>query len=134
MDCFVGVDVGTTNVKALAMPPDLGQILAHASAPLTTLNPEPGYAEQDPTEIWAAFVQVMAEVSRELANGGHTITHVAFCTAMHSLVPMDADGTSLGNAILWSDNRAEEQATALRTTQADLGKAIYTQTGTPLHP
>ncbi|AUD02018.1 gluconokinase [Spirosoma pollinicola] len=134
MNCFVGVDVGTTNVKALAMPADLSQILAHASAPLTTLNPEPGYAEQDPAEIWAAFVQVIAEVSRELAVNGHTITHVAFCTAMHSVVPMNADGSSIGNAILWSDNRAEAQAKALRTTQAELGKAIYTQTGTPLHP
>ena len=134
MNCFVGVDVGTTNVKALAMPSDLGQILAHASAPLTTLHSEPGYAEQDPAEIWSAFVQVIAEVSREVAQGGHVITHVAFCTAMHSLLPMDDDGTPLGNAILWSDNRAEVQADALRTTQAALGKAIYKETGTPLHP
>ncbi len=134
MNCFVGVDVGTTNVKALAMPSDLSQILAHASAPVTTLHPQPGYAEQDPAEIWAAFVQVISEVCRELVSGGHVITHVAFCTAMHSLLPMAADGASLGNAILWSDNRAEEQANTLRTTQADLGKAIYTQTGTPLHP
>ncbi|GAB3955612.1 gluconokinase [Spirosoma harenae] len=134
MDCIVGVDVGTTNVKALAMPADLSQILAHASAPLTTLNPKPGYAEQDPAEIWSAFEQVIAEVVRELNKGNHTITHVAFCTAMHSLLPMDADGKPLGNAILWSDNRAEAQAADLRTKQADLGKAIYKETGTPLHP
>ncbi|WP_080238763.1 gluconokinase [Spirosoma rigui] len=135
MTCFVGVDVGTTNVKALALPPDdLSQIIAHASAPVTTLNPEPGYAEQDPAEIWSAFVQVMAEVSREVAEAGHTITHVAFSTAMHSLLPMDASGAPLGNVILWSDNRAEAQATALRTSQADLGKAIHAETGTPIHP
>ena len=134
MNCFVGVDVGTTNVKALAMPPDLSQILAHASAPLTTLHPQPGHAEQDPAEIWSAFVQVMAEVSREVAQGGHVITHVAFCTAMHSLLPMDADGTPTGNALIWSDNRAEVQASDLRTTQAALGRAIYKETGTPLHP
>ena len=68
MNCFVGVDVGTTNVKALALAPnDLSQIIAHASAAVTTLNPEPGYAEQDPAEIWSAFVQVMAEVTKEVA-------------------------------------------------------------------
>lgn len=135
MTCFVGVDVGTTNVKALALPPDdLSQIIAHASAPVTTLNPEPGYAEQDPAEIWSAFVQVMAEVSREVAEAGHTITHVAFSTAMHSLLPMDADGSPLGNVILWSDNRAEAEATALRTNLADLGKTIHAETGTPIHP
>ncbi|GAB4051328.1 gluconokinase [Spirosoma litoris] len=134
MNCFVGVDVGTTNVKALAMPPDLSQILAHASAPLTTLNPEPGYAEQDPNEIWSAFVQVISEVCREASQNGHTITHVAFCTAMHSLLPMDVHGAPLGNAILWSDNRAEAQANDLRTKQADLGKTIHEETGTPIHP
>lgn len=134
MNCFVGVDVGTTNIKALAMPSDLSQILAHASTPLTTITPEHGYAEQDPAEIWSAFVQVLTEVNKELAEGGHAITHIAFCTAMHSLLPMDVDGSPLGNAILWSDNRAEEQANTLRSTEADLGKAIYAETGTPLHP
>ncbi|UFH53781.1 gluconokinase [Spirosoma sp. KNUC1025] len=134
MNCIVGVDVGTTNVKALAMPSDLSQIIAHASAPLTTLNPEPGYAEQSPDEIWSAFVQVMSEVSREVAQRGHTITHVAFCTAMHSLLPMEADGKPTGNAILWSDNRAEAEAASLRSAKADLGKAIYKETGTPIHP
>ncbi|WP_420151761.1 gluconokinase [Spirosoma sp.] len=134
MNCIVGVDVGTTNVKALAMPLDLSKIVAHASAPVTTLNPEPGYAEQDPSEIWTAFEQVMSEVCREAKKKKYTITHVAFCTAMHSLLPMDVTGSPMGNAILWSDNRAEAEATALRTTQADLGKAIYKETGTPLHP
>lgn len=135
MTCFVGVDVGTTNVKALALlPDDLSQIIAHASAPVTTLNPEPGYAEQDPAEIWSAFVQVMAEVSEEVAASGHTITHVAFSTAMHSLLAMDAAGVPLSHVILWSDNRAEAQATALRTDLADLGKVIHAQTGTPIHP
>jgi gluconokinase len=134
MNCFVGVDVGTTNVKALALSPDLSQILAHASAPLTTLHPQPGYAEQDPAEIWSEFVKVMAEVSREVTKKGNVITHVAFCTAMHSLLPMDTNGKPLGNAILWSDNRAEAQADDLRTTQKAVGKAIYKETGTPLHP
>lgn len=132
MNCFVGVDVGTTNVKALAMPSDLSQIVAHATAPLTTLNPQPGYAEQDPAEVWRAFEQVIGEVSRKARRAGHVITHVAFSTAMHSLLPMSTDGEPLGNALLWSDNRAEAQAADLRATPT--GQAIYEQTGTPIHP
>jgi gluconokinase len=134
MNCFVGVDIGTTNVKALAMPPDLSNVLAHASAPVTTHTPEPGYAEQEPAEIWSAFVQVISEVSRELVKAGHTMTHLSFCTAMHSILPMDAHGSALGNAILWSDNRAEKQADELRNEHRELGKAIYKETGTPIHP
>lgn len=135
MYCFIGVDVGTTNVKALAvLPDDLTHILAHASAPVDTLNPEPGWAEQDVTHIWAALVQVLAEVNRELTAAGHTATHVAFSTAMHSLLAMDTNGTPLSHALLWSDNRAEAEALTLRTTEADLGTRLYRQTGTPIHP
>ncbi len=134
MNCLVGVDVGTTNVKALAMPSDLSRIIAHASASVETLTPKPGYAEQNPADIWAAFRQVIGEVSRAVVQNGHVITHVAFSTAMHSLLAMNAQGEPLGNALLWADNRAEAQATALRTTQADLGRTIYKQTGTPIHP
>lgn len=132
--CFVGVDVGTTNVKALALPPDLSRVLAHASAPVETHNPKPNYAEQDPAQIWSAFVRVMAEVSRELADAGYSPTHIAFSTAMHSLLAMDADGKPLSPALIWSDNRAEDQATELRTSRADLGKQLYEQTGIPMHP
>ncbi len=135
MTCFVGVDVGTTNLKALALLPDnLGRVIAHASAPIATLNPEPGYAEQDPAEIWSAFLRVMAEISREVAAAGGTIAYVTFSTAMHSLLAMDTHGAPIGNAILWSDNRADAQATVLRTNQADVGRAIYAETGTPIHP
>lgn len=135
MNCFVGVDVGTTNVKALALlPSDLNTILAHASASVDTINSEPGYAEQDVTAIWDALVSVMADLNRQLTEAGHTASHVAFSTAMHSLLAMDNAGEPMSHAILWSDNRAEEQATALRTSQKALGDAIYQQTGTPIHP
>ncbi len=135
MNCFVGVDVGTTNVKALALlPSDLNTILAHASASVDTINPEPGQAEQDVTAIWNALVTVMADVNRQLAKAGHTASHVAFSTAMHSLLAMDNVGKPMSHAILWSDNRAEAQANVLRTSQKALGDAIYQQTGTPIHP
>ncbi|AQG78104.1 gluconokinase [Spirosoma montaniterrae] len=132
--CFVGVDIGTTNVKALALPPDLSRELAHASRPVETLNPQAGYAEQDPEQIWSAFADVMAEVSREVARAGYEISHIAFSTAMHSLLAMDENGKPLSHAIIWSDNRAEPQAAELRGLRADLGRAIYEQTGIPMHP
>jgi len=134
MNCFVGVDVGTTNVKALALPPDLSRILAHTSAPVDTLHPKPGYAEQNPAQIWSAFREVMADLNRQLTSAGHTVTHVAFSTAMHSILAMDSHGNPLSNAIIWSDNRAEAEANDLRTTHADLGNQLYQQTGTPIHP
>lgn len=134
MNCILGVDIGTTNVKALAFQPETGAIIAHASAPLATLNPQPGYAEQDPEDVWQHLMEVLTEVSREVAQQKGTIEAVGFSTAMHSILAVDDAGKPLTNAILWSDNRSEKQADELRHEQAPLGKAIYGQTGTPIHP
>ena len=134
MNCILGVDIGTTNVKALAFQPETGDIVAHASAPLTTLHPQPGYAEQDPEEVWANLVNVLDEVCREVKQQNGRIEAVGFSSAMHSSIGVDDAGKPLTNAILWSDNRAEKQAASLRHDQATLGKDIYERTGTPLHP
>ncbi len=131
---IIGADLGTTNVKALAFDPVTEQIVAHASRPLTTEQPQPGYSEQQPEAIWQAFGEVMREVMDEVNKAGGTVQMVAFSTAMHSLMAVDAEGNPLTNAVLWSDNRAEAEAQTLRTHQAALGQAIYHQTGIPMHP
>ncbi|MFD1142067.1 gluconokinase [Larkinella insperata] len=134
MNCILGVDIGTTNVKALAFHPESGEIVAHASEPLTTLNPQPGYAEQDPEEVWKKLTDVLEEVCREVGQQKGTVEAVGFSAAMHSILAVDDHGKPLTNAILWSDNRSEKQADDLRHEQAELGRSIYQQTGTPLHP
>ncbi|MGA0557469.1 gluconokinase [Larkinella sp. VNQ87] len=132
--CILGVDIGTTNVKTLAFEPETGDIIAHASAPLTTLHPQAGYAEQDPEDVWNNLITVLDEVCREVRQQDRTIEALGFSAAMHSTLAVDSAGKPLTNAILWSDNRAEKQAASLRHEQAELGKRIYQQTGTPLHP
>ncbi len=132
--CLVGVDVGTTNIKALAYRPETDTILAHASAAVSTLTPQPGYAEQAPEAIWTLFCQVIGEVIAQLAQQQITLAGVSFSAAMHSLLAVDAEGKPLCNALLWSDNRAEAQANRLRTTEARFGREIYKRTGIPLHP
>ncbi|MBC8152463.1 MAG: gluconokinase [Bacteroidetes bacterium] len=134
MTCFVGVDIGTTNIKLLAMNPETDEIVAHVSDSLTTLSPQPDWAEQDPEAIWQVFRQLTADLVIQLDAQRITIDRVSFGTAMHSLLAVDAAGNPLTNAVLWSDNRAEAEATSLRTGQAALGKSIYAHTGTPIHP
>lgn len=136
---ILGADIGTTNIKVLACDPDTEQVVAHASRPLTTEQPQPGFSEQSPEAIWQAFGEVMRAVRQSKGMGevdkpGGSVQMVAFSSGMHSLMAVDADGKPLTNALLWSDNRAEAEANTLRTHQAALGQAIYHQTGTPIHP
>lgn len=134
MSCLLGVDIGTTNVKVLAYDPAIDQLIGSASVPINTYYPKPSQCEQSPVEIWVAFTAVMKNISRQMADKNKRIQTIAFSTAMHSLLAVDAQGNPLTNAIIWSDNRAEAEANTLRTDQAALGQAIYQQTGIPIHP
>ncbi|MCK8490769.1 gluconokinase [Spirosoma sp. RP8] len=134
MNCLLGVDLGTTNVKILAVNTHDWNIIAHTSLPLATLSSQPGYAEQDPEAVWQAIRQGLSEVVIGAKRKQIHIDGVSFSAGMHSLLAVDADGKPLTNALLWSDNRAEPQADELHTTQAALGDDIYAHTGTPIHP
>src|SRR5689334_9705339 len=65
--CLIGVDVGTTNVKAGVFTPQ-GNALAMASAELQVNRPKPGWASYDPADLWRQTVRVLAEVSRAIAG------------------------------------------------------------------
>src|SRR5215216_6715543 len=53
-------------------------------------------------------------------------------SAMHSVLPIDKNGVPLGNAMVWSDNRAKKEAQDLKNSP--LGEVLYNATGTPIHP
>jgi gluconokinase len=50
---------------------------------------------------------------------------------MHSLIPVDQDGTPIMNMITWADNRSAQIAEEIRSSKR--GEAIYLATGTPIH-
>ena len=55
----LGLDVGTSELKALIMSAD-GAVLATAGAPLAWRQPHPGWAEQDAMDWWHATIAVCA--------------------------------------------------------------------------
>ena len=56
---FLGLDLGTSSLKALLVDGDQRAVGA-ASAPMTVQRPAPGYSEQDPEDWWRALEGVMA--------------------------------------------------------------------------
>jgi gluconokinase len=130
MNHLIGVDIGTTNVKAFALGDD-GRILARAVRPTRTLAPFPGAAEQSPRRVFRQTVEVIREAGAGCRAFGPP-AGLAFSGAMHSLIALDARGRCLTNAWLWSDGRAGVSYRSLR--QSEIGKDIYRRTGTPIHP
>jgi len=94
-DVLVGLDVGTTGVKAVALSPD-GDVLASASAEYELSTPQPGFAEQDPEDWWRAAQSCL----ERLPKG-----HIGLSGQMHGLVVLDASDRVLRPAILWNDQR-----------------------------
>jgi xylulokinase len=92
---LIGLDVGTTGVKAVAIGHD-GRMLAAASQEYTLSTPQPGWAEQDPEDWWRAAQACLAQ----LPDGP-----IGFSGQMHGLVVLDAADRVLRPAILWNDQR-----------------------------
>ena len=92
---LVGLDVGTTGVKAIAISPD-GRVLASASESYPLSTPRPGWAEQDPDDWWRA-----AQACLERLPDGP----IGLSGQMHGLVVLDAEDRVLRPAILWNDQR-----------------------------
>jgi gluconokinase len=125
---YVGVDIGTTNVKAIAYDEE-GGILAEESGGYRLRSPHPGRAEQDPKEILDGVLGVLAKV---VGDSGDEVACVSFSAAMHSLLALDEDGRPLTAAMTYADNRAANQATRIKD-ELD-GSDIHRRTGTPVHP
>jgi len=94
---LVGLDVGTSGVKAVGVSPD-GEVLARAERAYPLSTPRPGWAEQDPEDWWEAAQGALADLAVEP-------TSLGLSGQMHGLVLLDADERVLRPAILWNDGR-----------------------------
>jgi xylulokinase len=95
---LVGLDVGTTAVKALAVADD-GEVLARREVEYPLSTPRPGWSEQDPEDWWRATEQALAALDvREVAG-------IGLSGQMHGLVALDAADRVIRPAILWNDQR-----------------------------
>jgi xylulokinase len=91
----VGVDVGTTAVKALAVDGD-GTVVGRTEEPYPLSTPRPGWAEQEPDDWVRATERALASLDA---------TTLGFSGQMHGLVALDEHDVPLRPAILWNDQR-----------------------------
>src|SRR6266567_1143511 len=123
----LGVDLGTTATKVVAAD-SAGRIHALAERPYPLTTGQHGEATQDADEVLAAARAALAECAH-----GQEVVALSFSAAMHTLLPLDADGRPMTAALSWADRRAAEVAREWRKPggpAADLHRA----TGTPVHP
>lgn len=98
---FVGIDVGTTGVKAIAIDPS-GQMIARSEHRYPLSTPRPGWSEQDPQLWWQATQASLAALA---ASGANEVRSVGLSGQMHGLVCLDSSDRVLRPAMLWNDQR-----------------------------
>jgi gluconokinase len=129
MQYIIGIDIGTTNTKAVAFTTD-GKVLGSAGASYPVITDAEGRHELDPDQLLGAVVSALGEV-RGAITGGEGLAGICFSCAFHSLIVIGDDGMPLTHAMTWADLRPAAQARALRGSEA--GERIYRHTGVPIH-
>jgi xylulokinase len=99
---FLGLDVGTSGVKAIFVASS-GDVVASATSPLTMATPQPGWAEQDPEAWWQASLASIAAVRAKRPDA--RVAAIGISGQMHSSVFLDGDGAVIRPALLWCDGR-----------------------------
>ncbi|OSP53578.1 xylulokinase [Pseudoruegeria sp. SK021] len=107
-DCFLGLDLGTSSLKAV-LTDKRGVVLAEASAHYPTLRPHIGWSEQDPVEWHRAMTETVASLYASAPEAMDRLVAIGFCSAAHLPVLLDADGKVVRPAILWSDQRSSAE-------------------------
>ncbi len=131
MDCIITIEIGTGAIRVAAF--DLtGIILGSSKGSYPTFHAKPDFSEQDPEQIFITMLYILKNfLNEKIHPKKHTVICLCFSSAMHSVLPIDKNGVPLGNAMVWSDNRAKKEAHDLKNSS--LGKSLYKITGTPIH-
>lgn len=106
---LLGMDCGTTNIKAVILGED-GTTVAEASRPSRFLSPGPNMQEQDANEWWSNTVDIFRTLTEKAgADVVKRIKGISISSHTVTMLPVDADGLPLRNAMTYQDNRSAEE-------------------------
>jgi xylulokinase len=97
----VGIDVGTSAVKVIAVAED-GEVLERREVPYPLSTPRPGWSEQNPDDWWEATEKALDGLTDGVAG-------IGLSGQMHGLVTLDSSDRPIRPAILWNDQRTSAE-------------------------
>jgi len=105
---FLGIDIGTSEVKCLLLDAS-HHLVGTAGAALAISRPHPGHSEQLPGDWWQATQNALAQLRQAQPQAYADIQAIGLSGQMHGAVLLDAQNQVLRPAILWNDTRAEQE-------------------------
>lgn len=106
---LIGIDLGTTNVKAIIMGED-GAVIASAARANSLIIPGSNMAEQDANQWWSNTKEILQEItSRAGKEIVSKIRGISISSQTVTMLPVDKKGTPLRNALIWMDSRSHDE-------------------------
>ena len=112
MQALLGIDLGTTGVKAALFAAEDGHVISSAFVDYPLFHPQPGWAEQDPEQWWRATIAAISSCLSEGATQGFVpfdVRGVGLSGQMHGVVLLDKHYKILRPCIIWADQRSDAQ-------------------------
>ena len=114
---YLGIDLGTSSVKALLIDADQ-RVVGSATAPLEVSRPHPGWSEQDPADWIAATAKALDALKAGRPKELAAVAGIGLSGHMHGATLVDERDVVLRSCILWNDTRSHREAAALDANPA----------------
>jgi len=114
MSVYLGIDIGTSGTKTLAVQED-GEILASATYEYPVSTPYPGWSEQNPEDWWQAAVQGVRTVLDVGKISPDSVRGIGLSGQMHGSVFLNRDQQVIRPALLWNDQRTARECEEIET-------------------
>src|SRR5215469_5185821 len=106
---FLVIDVGTGGTRAVLVD-STGRVISAATAEHAPMNsPHIGWAEQSPEDWWRAACQAIRDCLAKTSTPSTEVSAIGLTGQMHGLVLLDAHDQVVRPAIIWCDQRTEQE-------------------------
>ncbi len=112
MHALLGIDLGTTGIKAALFAAEDGHVLSSSFVEYPLLHPQPGWAEQHPADWWQATVAAIRTCLAQAALRDvqpADVQGIGLSGQMRGVVLLDEENQVLRPCIIWADQRSEAQ-------------------------
>ncbi|WP_256751831.1 FGGY-family carbohydrate kinase [Mesorhizobium sp. Mes31] len=118
MPLVIGIDIGTSGARAVAMHPDFS-IAARSAVPLDRFGQNP----RDPAVWWAAVGAVLTELLSTIDRS--TVRAIAVDGTSGTLLPVDGAGRPLAEPLMYNDKVADDAILAVIAREAPAASAAH---------
>ena len=118
---FLGIDVGTSEVKAVLLSAQHA-LVASAGAALSIARPHPNHSEQNPQDWWTAACEALARLKALAPKAYADVAAIGLSGQMHGAVLLDAHNQVLRPAILWNDTRSSQESADMMAEMPQLAQ------------